>query len=131
MPLPAAAPEEAQEAVLAGRPFTIELAITSQERQRGLSNRDSLPADAGMLFVFETERTLSFWMKNTLIPLDILFIDGEQRIVDIRTMQPEPGTLDHQLTRYVSAEPAMYALEVNAGVVEELGLSVGMVVEFR
>ena len=84
-----------------------------------------------MLFVFEEERELSFWMKDTLIPLDILFIDGEQGIVDIQTMVPEPGVPTRNLTVYPSVEPAMYALEVNAGVAAELGLTVGMLVTFR
>ena len=109
----------------------MELAITPEERQRGLMGRTSLAHDAGMLFVFEEERTLSFWMKGTLIPLDILFIDGEQRIVDIQTMVPEPGVPTRNLTVYPSAEPAIYALEVNAGVAAELGLTVGMLVTFR
>ena len=124
-------PEEATEAVIGDRAITLELATTSEERQRGLSNRTSLHPDAGMLFVFEEERELSFWMKDTLIPLDILFIDGEQRIVDIQIMVPEPGVPTRNLTVYPSAEPAMYALEVNAGVASELGLTVGMLVTFR
>ena len=70
-------------------------------------------------------------MKGTLLPLDILFIDEEQRIVDIQTMLPQPDTSDNELTRYPSAEPAIYALEVNAGVAAELGLTPGMRVEFR
>ena len=113
------------------REFSVELAITPEERQRGLSNRESLPADAGMLFVYEEERVLSFWMRETLIPLDILFIDREGRIVDIQTMAPEPGVSTGDLTTYRSAEPAMYALEVNAGVADELGLMPGMEVSFR
>ena len=108
----------------------MELAITPEERQRGLMGRTSLAHDAGMLFVFGEERILSFWMKGTLIPLDILFIDEEQRIVDIQTMLPQPDTADNELTRYPSAEPAIYALEVNTGVAAELGLAPGMRVEF-
>ncbi len=117
--------------MIGDRAITLELATTPEERQRGLSNRTSLHPDAGMLFVFGEERTLSFWMKGTLIPLDILLIDEEQRIVDIQTMLPQPDTADNELTRYPSAEPAIYALEVNAGVAAELGLMPGMRVEFR
>lgn len=124
-------PRQARKVVLAGREFSIELAITPEERQRGLSNRESLPADAGMLFVYEKERVLSFWMRETLIPLDILFIDREGRIVDIQTMAPEPGVSSGDLTTYRSAEPATYALEVNAGVADELGLMPGMEVSFQ
>ncbi len=117
--------------MLGDRAIRLELATTPEERRRGLSNRTSLPADAGMLFVYEEERVLSFWMKDTLIPLDIVFIDWERRIVDIQTMVPEPDVGMGDLTVYPSAEPAMYALEVNAGVAAELGLTVGMVVGFR
>ena len=119
------------EIVLAGRTFTLELAITPEERQVGLSGRASLPRDAGMLFVFAQERTLGFWMKDTLIPLDILFIDSDQRIVDIQTMEPQPEASNSELTRYHSGQPAMYALEVNAGIAAELGLKPGMRVTFR
>ncbi len=84
-----------------------------------------------MLFIFEEERTLSFWMKDTLIPLDILFIDAGQLIVDIHTMHPEPEATDAALTVYRSRAPAKYALEINAGVASELDLSPGMRVIFR
>ena len=129
-PLPVK-PEEAREAIIGGRAFTLELAISPEERIQGLSNRDHLPPDAGMLFVFAEESVLAFWMKDTLIPLDILFLDQEQRIVNIHTMTPQPGTPTDRLTVYRSAAPAMYAVEVNAGAAAELGLAPGMVVEFR
>ena len=129
--VPDADPKEAMGVVVGGRTFAIEVAVTPEERQRGLSGRESMPVDAGMLFVFEEERVLSFWMRETLIPLDIVFIDGEKRIVDIQTMVPELDVPTGDLTVYLSSEPAMYALEVNAGVAAELGLMVGMVVTFR
>ena len=78
-----------------------------------------------MLFVFEGEQTLSFWMRDTLIPLSIAYIDAEGRIVDIQGMQP----LDEAPPHYVSAEPAQYALEVNQGFFEEWGVDVGDTVE--
>ena len=118
-------------AVIGGRAFTLELAISSEERRQGLSNRDHLPPDAGMLFVFAKEAVLAFWMKETLIPLDILFLDQDRRIVNIHTMTPQPGVPTGRLTVYRSATPAMYAVEVNAGTAAELGLAPGMVVEFR
>ena len=64
-------------------------------------------------------------MLNTLIPLDILFIDGEGMVVDIQTMVPEPGVPASDLTIYQSAGPAQYALEVNAGDAERCGIVVG------
>ena len=117
-------------AAIGGRTFILELAITPAERQRGLSNRDYLAPDGGMLFVFSQESNLSFWMKETLIPLDILFLDRERRIVNIHTMMPQPGVPTGQLTLYRSTSPALYAVEVNAGIAAELGMAPGMAVEF-
>ncbi|HEV3477076.1 MAG TPA: DUF192 domain-containing protein, partial [Rubrobacteraceae bacterium] len=99
----------------------VEIADTDPERQRGLMGRTALPEDQGMLFVFGGEQELSFWMKNTLIPLSIAYIDSEGRIVDIQDMK----TLDDDPPHYVSAEPARYALEVNQGFFEERGIEVG------
>jgi uncharacterized protein len=106
-------------------PVRIEIADTDAERQTGLMGRTTLEADAGMLFVFDQEQTLSFWMKDTLIPLSIAYIDSEGRIVDIQDMQP----LDDLPPQYVSAEPAQYALEVNQGFFEERGVTIGDMVE--
>jgi uncharacterized membrane protein (UPF0127 family) len=102
-------------------PVRVEIADTDAERQTGLMGRTTLAGDAGMLFVFDQEQTLSFWMKDTLIPLSIAYIDAEGRIVDIQDMQPT----DDIPPQYVSAEPAQYALEVNQGFFEERGVSVG------
>jgi uncharacterized membrane protein (UPF0127 family) len=99
----------------------VEIADNDAERARGLMGRTALAEDRGMLFVFDEEQTLSFWMKNTLIPLSIAFMDSEGRIVDIQDMKP----LDDDPPHYVSAEPARYALEVNQGFFEERGIKVG------
>jgi uncharacterized protein len=106
-------------------PVRVEIADTDAEWQTGLMGRTTLEGDAGMLFVFDQEQTLSFWMKDTLIPLSIAYIDAEGRIVDIQDMQP----LDDILPQYVSAEPARYALEVNQGFFEERSVTVGDMVE--
>ncbi|MGB3683073.1 MAG: DUF192 domain-containing protein [Rubrobacteraceae bacterium] len=97
----------------------VEIADNDAERQRGLMERTALGSNRGMLFVFEDEQTLSFWMKNTLIPLSVAYLDSEGRIIDIQDMQP----LDE--TPHPSAEPAQYALEVNQGFFEERGVKVG------
>jgi uncharacterized protein len=96
----------------------VEIADDYAERQRGLMERTELAENAGMLFVFDSEEQLSFWMRNTLIPLSIAYIDAEERIIDIQDMQP----LDE--TSHPSAEPAMYALEVNQGFFDEHGVGV-------
>jgi uncharacterized protein len=102
----------------------VEIADEEAELERGLMERTALAEDAGMLFVYPGERTLSFWMRNTLIPLSIAYIDAEGRIVDIQDMQP----LDEE-TPHLSAEPAQYALEVNQGFFAEHNIGVGDVVE--
>ena len=99
----------------------VEIPDNASEFRRGLMYRTALPKDRGMLFIFEEEQKLSFWMKNTLIPLSIAFIDSEGRIVDIQDMKP----LDDDPPHYVSAKPAQYALEVNKGFFEERGVEVG------
>jgi len=104
-------------------PVQVEIASTDAERQQGLMGRSALAEDAGMLFVFDHDQPLSFWMKDTLIPLSIAFINSEGRIVDIQDMQP----LDE--TPHASAEPAQYALEVNQGFFGARGVMVGDTVE--
>ena len=101
----------------------VEIADNEAERMKGLMERTELAENAGMLFVFEEEQPRSFWMKNTLIPLSIAYIDAEERIIDTQDMQP----LDETVHR--SAGPAMYALEVNQGFFEERGVEVGDTVE--
>ena len=99
----------------------VEVADDLAEQARGLMDRTTLGENRGMLFVYPQERELSFWMKNTLIPLSIAFIDSESRIKDIQDMKP----LDDKPPHYVSAEPAQYALEVNQGFFDERDVRVG------
>ena len=84
-----------------------------------------------MLFVFSEERVLGFWMKNTLIPLDIIFIDSGLNVVDVQTMRPEHEIAPAPLPTYISAAPALYAIEVNEGVAAECGIEPGDAVELR
>ena len=109
-----------------GHELTIELATTPEARSCGLSLRDSLPANRGMLFVYAEPEILTFWMKNTRMPLSIAFIDTAGRIVSIQKMNPFPLT-----TVYASPVPALYALEVNQGWFEENGVGIGDVFEFN
>jgi len=88
----------------------VELASTVKEREKGLMFRKSLEESEGMLFIFEEEQHLNFWMKNTLIPLDIAYINKNGIINEIFHMKE----LDVSVT-YNSIKPAMYALEVNSG----------------
>ncbi|ADE38700.1 DUF192 domain-containing protein [Candidatus Puniceispirillum marinum] len=85
----------------------VELAVTRDERQEGLMFRDKLAADSGMLFIFPAEEILRFWMKDTIIPLDILFFDKDGRFIN-KFVNVPPLTL----TNRVSLSPAIYVLEV-------------------
>ncbi|PKL79264.1 MAG: hypothetical protein CVV27_02125 [Candidatus Melainabacteria bacterium HGW-Melainabacteria-1] len=103
--------------------LSIELACTPAQQQQGLMHRRELPPNQGMLFVFEREQGLSFWMKNTYIPLSIAYLDARGRIVDIQDMQP----LDE--STHPSAAPARYALEVNQGWFRRHGVAVGQEIQ--
>ena len=96
-----------------------EVARTPEERERGLMYRTELPPGQGMIFVFTDIQTRSFWMKDTLIPLDIAYIDENLRIIDIQAMEPQTTDL------HPSAQPAMFALEVPLGWFAEMGIEVG------
>jgi len=106
--------------------FNVELADTDEKRRRGLMFRERLPRMSGMLFDYATPRHVAIWMKNTRIPLDILFIDDGGRIVSIHE-RAVPGSLDHML----SGGRVLAVLELNAGTVDEFSISVGDVVEHR
>lgn len=99
----------------------VEIADEPEEQAKGLMDRTSLGEERGMLFVYPDEQVRSFWMRNTLIPLSIAYMDAEGRIVDIQDMK----ALDDDPPHYVSKEPARYALEVNRGFFEERGVEVG------
>jgi len=92
-----------------------EIAATPEERARGLMYRTKLPENEGMLFIYAKAERLTFWMKNTLIPLDIGFFDSEGYLINIYTMEPEPGVQQENLKTYSSSENAKYALEMNKG----------------
>jgi uncharacterized membrane protein (UPF0127 family) len=102
-----------------GRPLYIEIARTREQRQRGLMYRQELEWNRGMLFVFKSEQHLSFWMKDTVIPLSIAFLDDEGRVVDLYDMEPR------SLTPVRSTQKCRYAIEASRGFFREAGLSVG------
>ncbi|HEX7502885.1 MAG TPA: DUF192 domain-containing protein [Acidobacteriota bacterium] len=105
------------------KPFFAEIADTPEKHARGLMYRTHLRADYGMLFIFAEEDIRSFWMKNTLIPLDMIFLNNEKQIVDMYCSVPPcrgdpcPG--------YTSALPARYVLEIAGGTAAKLKLRVG------
>ena len=89
--------------------FQIKVANTVESRSNGLMYEKSLPSNNGMLFVFEEENYHGIWMKNTYIPLDVVWINESGTIVDIATLQP------HDSNTTTPRQPAKYVLEVNAG----------------
>ena len=111
-----------------GREVTIrvEIARTDEERTRGLMYREHMDADAGMIFLFPAAEPLSFWMKNTYIPLDMIFIGADQRVVGV-VENAEPRTLT---SRKVEGR-SRFVLEVNGGLTAQIGLRPGSPVEFR
>ncbi len=117
---------ETTQVKVGGVAVTAEIADSNTERAVGLMNRSSLGENNGMIFVWESESYRSFWMKNTLIPLDIIFIDANGVIVDVTTMQPCTTLF---CDSYRSRAPAQYVLEVNAGFAEKHGVKVGDKVE--
>ena len=97
----------------------LEVAATPEDRTRGLMFRESLPWDTGMLFVFEQPSVAGFWMRNTLIPLSIAWLDRDGTIVDIQDMQPLTDEV------HAPAAPYVYAIETNQGWFEANGVGVG------
>lgn len=109
---------------LKGKRFAVEVADDDAERARGLMFRDELAADRGMIFVHEAEEPQAYWMKNTKIPLDILYFDHRRKLVSAQQRVP-PCSLGDRCPPFASEGPALYVLEVNAGVAETLGLKAG------
>lgn len=108
-----------------GHKLKAEVAVSASEQSRGLMYRRELGRNAAMLFVYEDEETLSFWMKNTFVPLSIAWIDADGLIVGIDDMQPQTRT-PHR-----SPRPAQYALEVNLGWFAERGIEPGAKATFE
>ncbi|MEM9582059.1 MAG: DUF192 domain-containing protein [Pseudomonadota bacterium] len=101
--------------------FTVEIADDAKERARGLMFRESMPRMAGMLFVYEAPQRLAFWMRNTRIPLDLLFVDESGRVV---TIHENAIPLDETPLSGGEA-PLLAVLEINGGMSKTLGISLG------
>ncbi|MFA7682092.1 MAG: DUF192 domain-containing protein [Candidatus Peribacteraceae bacterium] len=106
----------------------VEVAADAEAQANGLMGREELPEEHGMLFVFSQPQTLSFWMKNTIIPLDVLFFDGDGNYISSHTMVP---CMEDPCLHYRSAAPALTALEVPAGFVEEHAVEHGWSLHWR
>ncbi len=108
----------------------VEIADTEEKQERGLMFRKSLPKDQGMLFIFEIERPLSFWMKNTFIDLSIAYINANKEIIDIQDMK-STNSMQINFPNYPSKYPAKYALEMNLGWFKKNKISVGQKVNWK
>jgi uncharacterized membrane protein (UPF0127 family) len=105
--------------------FSVEVARTNEERQRGLMFRDSLLQNKGMIFIFDSEGNYPFWMKDTKIPLDLVYFDSDWKVVGIlEGMEPMS-----RASRGIEKQ-SRYVLEINAGLVQKEGVSVGDVGSF-
>jgi len=113
---------------LKGKRFNIEIADDEAERARGLMFRDDMAADHGMLFIHESEDVQSYWMKNTKIPLDILYFDHARKLVSVA--HAPPCSLGDQCPPFPSDGPALYVLELNAGTADALGAKAGDELKF-
>lgn len=109
---------------LAGKRYSVEIADTDAERERGLMFRDVLASGRGMLFVHDREDPQAYWMKNTRIPLDILYFDNARKLVSQQRDVP-PCSLGDACPPYPSQAPTRYVLELNAGEAARLGLQPG------
>lgn len=100
--------------------FSVEIADTAGERAKGLMLRPSMPAAAGMLFVYDRPQHVAFWMKNTLIPLDMVFADGSGRVTRVAA-----NAKVKDLTPIEGGEDIAYVLEINGGLAARMGIAVG------
>lgn len=109
-----------------GARLELEIAATVEARTCGLSRRTALAPDRGMLFVAPAPAVMSFWMKDTTLPLAIAFVGDDGRILSIHQMTPMQTE-----ERYLPPEPVRFAIEVNQGWFERYGVEVGDVLELR
>ncbi|KKU10041.1 MAG: hypothetical protein UX13_C0022G0012 [Candidatus Woesebacteria bacterium GW2011_GWB1_45_5] len=111
----------------------VEIADTQSQRAKGLSGRSSIEENSGMIFVFDSQNvTPIFWMKDMIIPIDIVWInDGKVVKIDTNIRPPKENTPDKNLPTYVAGQPVDYVLEVNAGFVENQGIKIGDSVQIQ
>jgi uncharacterized protein len=104
---------------IGNQPFTLELALTESEQETGLMHRDHLDSDRGMLFIFPDEKERTFWNHDVSFALDLVFLDAGQRVVSIKRLET------YSEKDVSSGVPAEYAIELNAGTADQIGLKIG------
>jgi uncharacterized membrane protein (UPF0127 family) len=108
----------------------VEIAETEEQQEKGLMFRKTLKENEGMLFVFQEEKVLTFWMKNTLIPLSIGFFDKGKKLFEVQEMQPI-SPVDQKPKVYQSKKPALYALEMPKGWFSKKKIKEGLTLKFE
>tara|TARA_Y100000590_G_scaffold164382_1_gene188343 strand:+ start:11977 stop:12528 length:552 start_codon:yes stop_codon:yes gene_type:complete len=117
---------------IGGAIFEVELAINPSERALGLSGRDILEENTGMLFIFSQDSATQFWMYGMKFPLDLIWISNSCKVVDITydAKNPENPNSSENLVLYSSKSPATYTLEINAGEADLNNIKIGSLVDF-
>jgi uncharacterized membrane protein (UPF0127 family) len=108
----------------------LEVANSDEEREKGLMFRKNLSEGTGMVFVWNDSKERGFWMKNTYIPLDMIFVAENGTVLNVEEADPEPDTLPPDLETYTSDGPALYVIETNKGFSESKGIEKGTQVVF-
>lgn len=108
--------------------FNVIIAENQEERMKGLMFVENMPEDEGMIFVFDNEATHAFWMKNTLIPLDMVWLDKDLNVVHIESNVPP--CKQEQCPIYEPSRPSLYVLEINAGKAAEAGIQTGTTLKY-
>lgn len=117
---------ETQRVVIDGRTFDLELALDQAARYKGLSDCATIPEDGGMLFVFPSAAERAFVMRRCLVPIDLIYLGPNGRVVSMHRMAVEPyDTPEAELKRYPSGWPAQFVIELKGGTLDELDLAPG------
>jgi|SRR5688572_7465650 len=114
-----------------GTEITAEIAATGEERATGLMRRTTLARNSGMLFVFPGESINQFWMKDTLIPLDMVWIDSQKRVIYVEKGAPPCPVIRRECPSYGPSAPALYVLELASGSADRLGIKPGATLAFQ
>ena len=120
---------------LGGEWFTLETAISESKQQKGLMNREDIPVDGGMIFIFDDDQERSFWMAYCLVDMDIMYVDRTGRVINAYTMKARPARGDMESVqeyerriredRYPSNGKCRYVIEIQTGKMRELGIKKG------
>jgi hypothetical protein len=116
-----------------GENVSVSLRVADEpgERQSGLMHRESLANNSGMVFVYPNPREVSFWMKNTLIPLDMIFVDEDGTVLNVQHAEPQPNASTSELDTYPSDGKAKYVVELPRGFANRTGVGPGSKLVFN